>query len=65
MNVTEQAWDYSNKVAMRGITFGCTLKWIMEALNNDELTDTEKLDEIKRAIRINEKDIAEFIRGDE
>lgn len=63
MHVTQEVWDYVDGLAMEGISFGCTLKWIKEAMDRDDLTDKEKLDEVRSAMRLNAKKIDDFISG--
>ena len=60
MNVSQEAWDYTNKVAMRGIGFGCALKAIKEAVESgDDALD--KIEDIRSALRVCGKDLDEFI----
>ena len=61
MWVRDEAWDYMYKKGMDGILFGCTLKWIRRALDDETLTDEEKLRDIRRSMNLNKKEIDKFI----
>lgn len=63
MYITQEAWDYTDGLAMNCISFGCTLQWIKKAMDRDDLTDKEKLDEVRSALRLNAKKIDDFISG--
>ena len=60
MNVSQEAWDYTNELAMRGIAFGCALKAIKAAVESgDDALD--KIEDIRSSLRVCGKDLDEFI----
>ena len=61
MWVRQEAWDYMDEKASDGILIGCTLKWIRQTLDDETLTNEEKLRDIRRSMNINKKEIDKFI----
>jgi hypothetical protein len=60
MYVAEAAWDFTNKMAERGISFGVCLKFIRESLDSDN-DDATKLHLIRMTMDLHKKEIDEFI----
>ena len=62
MVVTEAAWDYTNKVAERGIKFGVALKQIRKELLSGEHPE-DKIHAIELHMHMINDDLDEFLKG--